>query len=1431
MRYKAWLLLLAIIVTIGAAYWTSQSETVLGRAQNAITDEINKTLNGQITFDRLEITSFRSAVLYDVVLQDSQSQVVASTEKLTVQFDLWAALQGQVALSAIKEVELNNPSLFLSRQSNGLWNVEQLLKNQTNQEMSFAGLVKWTGGQVQLVNDGVTYQITDAEGMVSFVHKPAIAFSVTGKYLGETLSAEGSIKNKDNLFAQFKTSRLDLAALKPLVPADYSLVIHSGQLENITATIRQEQGVLTYAGELEVHQAAAAVQDFTVQNGEARLTFTHQNLYLYQASADVNGQPVQLHGRVTLDTSEPVLDLVVQSAGMEPAALQESLPVKGKVAVKAAVRGLATNPEVQGELAMAQGTIAGIGVEEAQGSVHLVNGLLTLQQAAGKTLGGTVSLTGQLDIATQRYQGRVRGSNIDGSLVPGVPAQAAGRADFDVALAGEDFTRPAMNGTITVKQGRWNELAIDEAAASFNWSGDVAIVDYLNITAGGGKVTAQGRMQGDAIEFTLLGQSIPLSLVGAQAAADMSGVVDFTGTAGGSLSNPVLTVDFKARDGQVLQQPFASAAGTLQLTKDLLTLRQVTAVNQGTVHTVNGTIGLSGGNPLNLAIVTKGARAETLINLIVPGEQVTGNVDNEVVLTGSLADWNAQGHFKLYDGSFRGQLISSIEGRYQRHQGVTTLEDVVLQSLNTQVRLAGTISADQQLDFDVEAKDIQLEKLSHTAGYPMSGQASFVGHLGGTVAAPAFEGQLTADRLVLNGQTITGINGKVYSDGNRIHITHFGFKQNEAAFAFTGGMVLADETIYGTVTVDNGQLGSLLTMLNSPVKEIDGKLNGRIEIGGTLNKPDIAVQGNLLAGKVKNYPLDTIEMDIELKDEIVTVNTFFAKQGNGVLVIRGTANLNGPVNLEVGGRDIDAGLLTAWLDSTVPTSGKLTFSAEVTGQTKDPQTAISLQINDGKVANAGFDELYGLFTVNKGSIHVNQVMLLKGPYKASAYGMVPLAALNKAGRAKASAIDQMDLTVTLDKANLSILPMVTNEVSWASGETKGQLKIGGTLFEPTITGQFLVQDGTIKFKSLGQPIQKVAVDIQFEGDTMNIKTFKGSMGGGTYDLSGQVGWQGMNLADYNVVLVLDRLGVEHKYFTGPLQGKLQLTTGRRGRPLIAGNLLFENATIDIPLIPEMEATDLNVALDLEVVAGKRVRLYNSYLYDIIAEGKVKFGGTTQRPSTSGRFSAVRGTVSYLRTSFKVKDAVADFTQVGSFMPVLHLNASTRLEQTTINLAISGPVQEMEMKLTAEPQMSQQEILSLLTLRSHYFDNKNSSDGRDSGLGRDEIVGLLDAGLQMRFISEMEGAFRKAFGVDEFRVVRGTLAVDDNEKDHSIDREVYNLEVGKYITDRLMLSYTMGVDHDERSMGFRYDLNRRFSVTASRDNKDRNLFGLEARFTF
>ena len=145
----------------------------------------------------------------------------------------------------------------------------------------------------------------------------------------------------------------------------------------------------------------------------------------------------------------------------------------------------------------------------------------------------------------------------------------------------------------------------------------------------------------------------------------------------------------------------------------------------------------------------------------------------------------------------------------------------------------------------------------------------------------------------------------------------------------------------------------------------------------------------------------------------------------------------------------------------------------------------------------------------------------------------------------------------------------------------------------------------------------------------------------------------------------------------------------------------------------------------------------------------------------------------------------------------------------------------------------------MTLRSRYYDKQGLAGGsRDTGLGREELLSLLDAGLQMTFVIEAESSFRQSFGLDEFRLVRSTLSSElaakyaaEGRTASAADREVYNLEIGKYVTDRFYISYTMGLDHSATSVYFRYDLGKRVSVTGAVDELNRQRLGVEARFKF
>ncbi len=1429
-------LAVCMILLIGSAYWLTKSQTVMTGAQNALSIELANVLGSLVTVGDIEVTSYNQVTIHNVTIYDKQSEILAASDKIIVSYSPWSILTGWNVVKSISELRVEEPTLWLAQRNNGQWNIQDIVIKDDASESSLSAKVKVVNGRAVVNAYHSQWTLEEVNGNLDLANAPRIKMDLEGLYNGAAVKAKGTIHSKGRSTLTLHADQLMLADFQMVVPEDESIQLVGGSAKQIEATIAYEKGALEWAGEARLEKTDINLDEIPLRQIDGGIAFTNKKIYMFVAGK-VFEQPIDVRGSVDTDASELIVDLAVSSAAFDPSATTYDIPVKGITAFKAGITGVISNPVVTGEIQMPAGEVAGYQAANVQTKINLVNKTITIEQLEADVFDGHISASGQFQHEIGSYQLSLNGQHLNIQKFPELVPDMSGYIDAAVAIKGTgDLAGAEIQGTVSMGPGEFSNIPFTSVTSGFYYHKGNAAVDYLNIGIGQGMVTAQGTVKEQELALQIYGQGIPLDLLGKGIEGKTAGVGQFNGNVHGTLSAPEITADFIAFNGEILYQPFTQAAGRIHITPQQITLQDAEMIHGVTRHKAQGRIGLSGGHELNMSIISERARAETLVPLLVPGEKLTGNVDNNMVITGSLENPAVAGTVTLTDGSFRGQLLAKAAGSYKREQGITTIHDVVIQSLGTQVQLSGTISPNNDLDFDITAQNIDLEQLNrNNDDFSAAGKANFIGKLTGTPSVPIFRGQLSADALSLNEQEITGVTGTIAVTGDEVEIPVLSFAQGKGRFTFFGGLDQGTNEIYGTLTVENGELQPILAASKVGHKEIMGTLNGRIMISGTLGKPNVRLIGDLKAGSVKKYPVESIVVDAALENNVLTISELSIKQGTGVMLARGRADLNtnGPLSLEVGGRGIDAGLVAAFFDTSIQPTGKLDFAAQVSGVSDNPHTALSLELVNGGIGDTTVDSLYGLLILDKNVIHVDQVLLKKGPYQASAYGIIPVAALSSEGRRQANAAEQMNLNVKLDKANLSILPLLTKQVAWAEGATQGEITIAGTLEQPVLKGMITVNNGTLKLAALKDPIQKVGVAIAFEGDTINVNQFDGYMGNGSYRATGTAKLDGLSLTDYNLSLILDKPMIRSKYFTGAVDGNLTISQGGV-RPKLAGKLLFENNIIDIPSLPDMEPSNLDMDLDVDIQVGKKVRLYNPYLYDMLAVGRVKVGGSIAQPDVSGRIVAIRGTVSYLRTQFKVEEASVEFRQFASFEPIIKLNAKATLQQTVVYLNVNGPMGEMEFKLTSEPAMSQQEILSLLTLRSRYFEKQN--DG-DTGLGRDELMAALDAGLQMRFISEIEGNVRSALGLDEFRFVRDTSSSivkknnNKNDEGSTVNKEVYNLEMSKYLTDRLLISYVMGVDHSKNEVSFRYSLNRNISLTGSIDDEKETWIGAEARYRF
>lgn len=1427
------LLLLLTIIVAGGVFGLSKSQEAMTGAQSILRAELSNALGSLVTVGRVEITSSNTITIDDVTIYDKQSEALAASEKITVTYSLLSILRGQNLVDAISAVAVEKPSLWLTQASNGRWNVQDILQQENMAKHSFGSKVTLIDGKAMLKIPGAIWTLENINGSMDFAHNPSMDLQLEAVHKGAVIKARGAINSQGRSSLTVMASELIVAEYQILLP-EGPLGLVGGIMKNLEVTVTQQQGKTEWTGEASLAGVDIDIDGMPVRQVQGNMTFTNKNMYVF-ASAKLFDQPIDVRGSIRTDTSRPVLNLTVASSSFDPSVIAKNIPVNGKVAFKANVTGLTNSPIIHGDATLASGQIAGYEVQNAQLNVQMMDKKVTINQFSADMLGGQVAATGTYMQDGSSYDLHLKAQQIDMANMAQIIPNSHGHGDIDVMVQGTgSLVEADVQGTVAIGQGEIAGVAFNSLGAGFYRRSGVISIDYGNISFAQGLVTARGQIDHQNINLTVYGQNIQLQKLDRLSTGIVGGNGDFTGQVTGTLSKPEFAGSFTAANGQVLYQPFTQAKGNIHANRQQLVIDDIQLIDGVTNHQVQGTLGLDGQHEMNIMVKSHQARAENIIKLLLPGERLTGNVDNEMTLTGPLENFNAQGRVLLTDGSFRGQLIAKSQGLYKREQGTITISQFSIESLSTQIKLSGSISPDKELNFDIAAQDIDLERLNVALPYAAVGRAQFNGKLTGTTSAPIFNGQLSADQLMFNDQKITSVRSEVTFNGHEVEVPYASFMQGTGKFSFAGGFGIDTNEIYGNLDVENAELQSMLASFKLPCKDIHGQLNGHIRLDGTLTKPAIGLTGTLKKGSIKQYPVESMDIDVALANNILKINDLSATQGVGRLIVRGTADLNGPLDLEVGARDIDAGLVAILLNANVEPTGKMSFAAQISGVASNPHAAISLEVVNGGVGNATFDSLYGLLIVDKNTIHVNQVLLKKGPYRASSYGTIPVAALSSAGRKQASIVDQMDLKLRLDAANLSILPFLNKQVAWAEGPTHGEINVAGTLEQPIVTGNITVDNGVIKLVSLTNPIQKVGVDISFEGDTINIKKFDGHMGKGLYSLTGTAKIRGMALSNYDLSLALNKPELGSKYFTGAIDGNLKFTN-RGTKPTLSGKLVFENDIVNIPVIPEIVPSNLDIGLDVEMVVGKKVRFYNPYLYDILAEGNVKFDGSTLEPDVSGSIVAVRGTVNYLGTQFKVTEASAGFKKFASFEPVIKLSAQTRLQQIEVSLNVNGPVSAMQFSLTSEPAMRQQEILSLLTLRSHYADKQNS--GNSGGIGRDEVVSVLGAGLQMQFISQVEGNFRSALGLDEFRLVKDTTSniikksYSDREESTTVSQEVYNIEMSKYLTDRLLLSYTMGVDHDKSNLALRYSLSTRTSLTTSIDEKKRTWFGFETRFRF
>lgn len=1443
MRRKAYIGAAAVIAALICAavlIHTLRANAFMAEAGRMAESLVAQKLGTTVHVGTVEIRSLHELKMDDVVIYDKQAETVLRADEARVTLRLLSLLSSPE--TSIDEILLVGAHANIVQRADGSWNYSDIGADDA-QPSAFEGRIRTEDATATITADGRTYELLGITGAVE-IDGSDLSYDATGMFAGILLHGRGQNVGS----TQVLELSADHAALLPLLdclpsetlPADVQ--VHELNADRMRMDLRRVDGVLTLDGRVDGVHGTAEVYGTEMQVRDAALRFNEREVFL-AATAEAAGQTARIDGTIRLDTDTSYLDLRLRAEDFAVDRLLPDSAYTGAVTADLHVTGALSAPMVEGKLSAADGTVGGVSFRAAEADVSYADGRVSFQNLTAELFGGKVSGTGIFDTGNKSYTGHLTVDGVslaqlranDVPLPEGLDGTVS--ADLGVSGQGAEPSSLAVYGSAQALDGAYRTIPVEHASASFALRGNDLTIDFLSMKLPNDtELGIEGRiMGGSLLDLRFYGAHADLSLLnGLDDRLSFSGLSDFTGEVHGDIRDPHVDLQVSATNGDLMYQPFDSLLFRADGSLSGVGIYDFSMERGGReVWLVNGTIGFTGERRIDLQIDTIGARMEDVAALVAPDQPITGNIDNIIKFTGTLDRPHAVGYVHFYRGSYAGAVLSGMDGDYFLEDGIIRVQVFHIYSPMVDMVLNGTINTQGVLDFDAEVRDLDMKRFEHKLPYEVSGHGVFNGKVGGMISHPIFRGQLNADAITMNGVELREVHGFVHYENGMIDMERMGFRQGaDGAVSARLRYDMETQALRGMMDVTQMDVGALLALANQNENRLTGAITSKVQLGGTRDNPAIDLTGTIAVGTLASYPISDVEIDAALADRVLTVRKLSGAQGSGSFSAVGTVDFDGAAHVDIAASDLALGLFTRFAGVEEDVTGTASLTAHIGGYAQNPEADVTITANNGGMNGASFDDLTSEMQLRGSVIRLRNLTVTKYidgvAYMASAYGTLPLRALTAAHDEELSAAEEFDLTISLDNADLSLLPVFSEQVEWALGRTEGRLKLYGSLGTPRLTGTVRVAGGAVKLRYLEHPITDMQIRLDALGDALVVRECTGHMGAGTYMLTGQTALAGGRLTAYDFALVMNELAIKTSFYDGPISGSLRLTEdvywGEK-LPKLAGTIDIDRALVTIPSIPDTDDELPHIILDVGVTVNRHVHFFSPSLYDIHPSGYVHFGGTTRHPHTTGAIGVRRGdTVSYLRTVFKIREGTATFNQPESFLPEIAFYAEARLTHTRVFLSAHGPLDHMDFRLWSSPEMSEEEIIRMLTLRSAYR----------SGEGGITAADILSIGLQMSILSEVEDSVKNFLHLDVLRLSSGSgslFAMKDDEAVKKNENE-YNVEIGKYFGDRVLLRYVQGLGaaSDKHRYGIQYDFSDKFGISYDREGAEQ-LIGIEARIRF
>ena len=1422
MTRKKWLLIGAAILGLSSIVGASINPMAQTYIAPMVKEQVNNVINGSIDYDSLRINWNGDVVLTDVTIKDRDGHLVGTAQEVAVGVKLSSLpkiVGGNTSgATAISSVIVEAPDFHIWQLADGSWSITKLVKpSDPNKSGTFDGSVTINDGRVALrTKDGIKRNVENLDGTMALdmsgMSKGAFTADVDGSAI--TLNGKIDMNNVSNFDLFVQADEIDTAGIMSFVPLRKDLSVTSGKLQDLHLNLKSEDGKYIMSGNVGFKGLTGTYKRgntiYNITDGTGRIMLNNDQIVISRSSWRVNDQVTKINGLVTLGKDEEYLNLNVVADKVDLEAITD-VGVSGIVGGRAHIGGTTVAPRVDATIASDGISYNGYYIDRLQGDIVYDNGLVRTDDVRLSVGEGSTKVKGQYVVDTGDFDTTIKIQNLPlGTFTKDMISPVTGNIDGEMRILGKNNQVTDVVGSVKGRQIGIRGVVVDTAKANFTHADNSTNMTVVG-TIGDGALSGYGYIQNGNIDATISGNALPLTALSLIIGQDVDGTLNTSFAIQGTLDNPNVMGTVWGQEVHYKGARFNNIHGDIKLDNHILTITNGHIGDGDGGYDVNGWYNLNT-DVLDLNAKARAARIENVIRTVtdVP---ITGWFETDNHITGTAANPIIEGRAHLWDGSAYGKLVTNAFAKYNYQNDTLELYRFDIEGYGATITGGGTVSK-EAINIDFEGKKIDMGRLLINTDYKVDGLLSGRGQITGSVDNPQFNGYISSDALSVNGELLNDIHGRVYADKSVVNVQDFTFAEADGGrYAVKGGMKFDDSRqLFGVLDVTNGSVKNLLTLLDRSNEHIDGKLNGSVEIGGTRDNPSVNVTGKINDVSIDEKIVGDATIDASLANRKFKVTTLKLPVDEGLIAIGGTMDLDGQADLQVALKDVDIVPFLPLMGKDIQATGWVTGVVNITGETKNPKVELSGAVESGSFNGVGIDEGFVLATMQDQVIQIQRIQGAKSGYKLSVYGKIPLAAIFTSGYIPANDSKSMDVTIDFNEADMAVIPLLTTSVKEATGPLKGTVHITGTIDQPEAYGTVSVRNGTMKLASVENQITGIDGDLIFSGQQGDFQS-RINMGKGSAGLAAKVNWSGHTLTNYKAAVQLEDLEVRSEYVRGPLNGELYIAD-RDGLPTLIGTLNLEKIQFKIPLSLQSSESTKDMGVDVTVHAGKGVRLYDRTLYNMFISGDVHFGGSLQNPTASGQFDVRNGTFKYLSHVFNITKGNAHFVG-GSYLPNLQLEAETNVSNYTIMLGVKGTVDHMDLSLSSNPRLSRKQIISMLTFG-------RGADSNSSTLTNEDVNAVATAGLQMFAFGYVQDALQNTLGLDRINITTGSI--DPDEPTNRDTASNYNIEIGKYVLPRVMLTYSQGINNKQNKYGIEYSVKRNLKFTGWHTSKGNNYIG-------